>query len=139
MFRPEGMVILESQLPPRLAIDRFRSAVEAAGMKVFSLIDFAADAKEAGLTMEDAVLLTFGNPRVGTLLLLDAPHSGIDLPLKALAWSSEGKHWLSYNEPEYIARRHGLSSAGPIRKMSEALKQAASATLQTEHSPTQRN
>lgn len=134
MIKPEGMTVLETLLPPREAIERFRSAVEASGMKVFALIDFAADAKNAGLTMEDAVLLIFGNPRVGTLLLIDAPHAGIDLPLKALAWTHHGKQWLSYNEPAYIARRHGLSMAGPIQKMSDALKHAATAALGNEAS-----
>ncbi len=134
MIKPKGMAVFETQLPPHEAIERFRSAVEASGMKVFALIDFAADAKNAGLSMEDAVLLIFGNPKVGTLLLIDAPHSGIDLPLKAFAWTHQGKEWLSYNEPAYIARRHGLSMAGPIQKMSEALKHAATAALSNEAS-----
>jgi len=129
MIKPKGMTILETQLQPHEAIEQFRSAVEAFGMKAFALIDFAADAKDAGLTMEDAVLLVFGNPKVGTLLLIDAPHSGIDLPLKAFAWTHQGKNWLSYNEPAYIARRHGLSMAGPIQKMSEALKNAMTQAL----------
>ncbi len=132
MIRPEGMTVLETRLPPSIVIERFRSAVERAGMKVFALIDFAADARDDGLVMEDAVLLIFGNPKVGTLLLIDAPHSGIDLPLKALAWTHQGKQWLSYNEPAYIARRHGLSIDGPIQKMSEALKSAAIAATSNE-------
>jgi uncharacterized protein (DUF302 family) len=126
------MTVLETRLPPSIVIERFRSAVERAGMKVFALIDFAADARDDGLVMEDAVLLIFGNPKVGTLLLIDAPHSGIDLPLKALAWTHQGKQWLSYNEPAYIARRHGLSIDGPIQKMSEALKSAAIAATSNE-------
>ena len=33
---------------------------------------------------------------------------GIDLPLKALVWQDvSGKTWLSYNEPSWIAKRHG--------------------------------
>ncbi|WP_312608462.1 DUF302 domain-containing protein [Agrobacterium pusense] len=132
MIRPDGMTVLETRLPPSIVIERFRSAVERAGMKVFALIDFAADARDDGLVMEDAVLLIFGNPKVGTLLLIDAPHSGIDLPLKALAWTHQGKQWLSYNEPAYIARRHGLSIDGPIQKMSEALKSAAIAATSNE-------
>jgi len=134
VIRPEGMTFLETRLPPSIVIERFRSAVERAGMKVFALIDFAADARDAGLVMEDAVLLIFGNPKVGTLLLIDAPHSGIDLPLKALAWTHQGKQWLSYNEPAYIARRHGLSIDGPVQKMSEALKSAAIAATSNEAS-----
>ncbi|WP_064710340.1 DUF302 domain-containing protein [Rhizobium bangladeshense] len=134
MIKPKGMAVFKIQLPPLEAIERFRSTVEASGMKVFTLINFAADAKNAGLSMEDAVLLIFGNPKVGTLLLIDAPQSGIDLPLKAFAWTHQGKHWLSYNEPAYIARRHGLSIAGPIQKMSKALRHAATAALRNEAS-----
>jgi uncharacterized protein (DUF302 family) len=34
---------------------------------------------------------------------------GIDLPLKALAWQdASGKTWLSYNDPGWLAKRHGL-------------------------------
>ena len=35
---------------------------------------------------------------------------GIDLPLKALVWQDEaGATWLSYNDPSFLAHRHGLS------------------------------
>jgi uncharacterized protein (DUF302 family) len=34
---------------------------------------------------------------------------GIDLPLKVLVWEDEsGKVWFSYNEPKWLAQRHGL-------------------------------
>ena len=37
--------------------------------------------------------------------------AGIDLPLKALAWEDAGgKVWLAYNDPEWIAARHGITS-----------------------------
>jgi uncharacterized protein (DUF302 family) len=37
---------------------------------------------------------------------------GIDLPLKALVWQdADGKVWLSYNEPSWLATRHGLGAA----------------------------
>ena len=36
---------------------------------------------------------------------------GIDLPLKALVWQdAAGDTWLSYNDPDWLAKRHGLSS-----------------------------
>jgi uncharacterized protein (DUF302 family) len=42
--------------------------------------------------------------------MLAAPTSAIDLPLRALAWQDgEGKVWLSYNDPQYLKRRFGLS------------------------------
>jgi uncharacterized protein (DUF302 family) len=36
---------------------------------------------------------------------------GIDLPLKALVWEdANGKTWLSYNDPSWVAGRHGLGA-----------------------------
>lgn len=33
---------------------------------------------------------------------------GIDLPLKALVWQDEaGATWLGYNDPAWLAHRHG--------------------------------
>ena len=45
-------------------------------------------------------------------LMADKQTAGIDLPLKCLVWQDEaGKTWLSYNEPDWIAHRHGLGAA----------------------------
>jgi uncharacterized protein (DUF302 family) len=48
---------------------------------------------------------------------------GIDLPLKALVWQdAAGKTWISYNEPCWIAQRHGVSDAQPVvTKMTDLL------------------
>ena len=78
-------------------------------MTVFSRIDFAADAKKAGMEMRPEQLLIFGNPEAGTPIMEVAPVAGIDLPLKVLAWQDgEGEVWFSYNTPEYIRARHKL-------------------------------
>jgi len=39
-----------------------------------------------------------------------APSIAIDLPLKMLVWDDgQGKVWISYNSPDYLKQRHGLS------------------------------
>jgi len=59
--------------------------------------------------MPPTKLLIFGNPKGGTPLMLAAPSLAIDLPLKILVGEDgQGKVWLSYNSPEYLAERHGL-------------------------------
>ena len=53
---------------------------------------------------------------------------GIDLPLKALVFEdAAGKVWLSYNEPGWLAQRHGLGAAvaQPVAAMEAALKAVA--------------
>jgi uncharacterized protein (DUF302 family) len=49
---------------------------------------------------------------------------GIDLPLKALAWEDDkGKVWLAYNDPVWLAARHGVSDRVEIiRAMLTALE-----------------
>jgi uncharacterized protein (DUF302 family) len=92
-------------------IDRLESLVRSSGLLLFARIDFSGDAGRAGLPMRPMQLLLFGNPKAGTPLLVQAPRSGLDLPVKALAWQeANGQVWVSLNDPEYIVRRHGLSA-----------------------------
>lgn len=78
-------------------------------MTIYARIDQQQEALKAGLSLAPLELLVFGNPKAGVPLMAANPVSGIDLPLKALAWQDkDGKTWLSYNSPEYIQQRFGL-------------------------------
>jgi uncharacterized protein (DUF302 family) len=89
-------------------MDRLEAEVKSKGLTVFARIDHAAGAKEASLTLRPTELLIFGNAKGGTPLMQALQTTGIDLPLKTLVWEDPGgKVWLSYNEPAWIARRHG--------------------------------
>jgi uncharacterized protein (DUF302 family) len=71
--------------------------------------NYSGEAEKIGLKMPPTKLLIFGNPAAGTPLMLAAPGSAIDLPLKILVWQDiQGKVWVSYNSPEYLMERHGL-------------------------------
>ena len=107
-----GLVTAKSKFGARETADRLASAVEARGMTVFARIDHAAGAKQAGLELAPIELLIFGNAKGGTPLMQANPVVGIDLPLKALVWcDGSGTVWLTYNDPHWIARRHGLDAA----------------------------
>lgn len=71
----------------------------------------------------------FGNPRAGTGLMRSAQTIGIDLPLKALVWQDgAGAPWLGYNDPHWLAARHGVSGAdGVLRAMTDTLSEIAEA------------
>jgi uncharacterized protein (DUF302 family) len=104
-------------------MDRLETEIRAQGMAVFARIDHAAGAAEVGLTLAPTELIIFGNARGGTPLMQLVQTVGIDLPLKALVWEdASGATWLSYNEPSWIAQRHGVTNAEPVlNKMSAAL------------------
>jgi uncharacterized protein (DUF302 family) len=106
--------------------------VKSKGLTVFARIDHAAGAKEVGLPLAPTLLLIFGNARGGTPLMQAEQQVGIDLPLKLLAWQDgAGKTWLTYDDPHWIAQRHGLGQEvePTVKALSGALaaisKQAA--------------
>jgi uncharacterized protein (DUF302 family) len=109
-------------------MNRFEAEVRAKGMTVFAHIDHAAAAAAAGLSLRPTELLIFGNARGVTPLMELVQTIGIDLPLKALVWQdASGITWLSYNDPTWIAKRHGLHSGvgATVSVLTTALDQMA--------------
>jgi uncharacterized protein (DUF302 family) len=119
----EGLKYPE-QVRSQGTMDRLQSAIRAQGMTIFALIDHAEAAVEVGLTLAPTELIIFGNARGGTPLMRFVRTIGIDLPLKALVWQdTAGQTWLSYNEPDWIAHRHGVVNENPaVSKMKAALR-----------------
>lgn len=110
-------------------MNRFEAEVRARGMTVFAHIDHAAGAAAVGLPLRPTELLIFGNAKTGTPLMQSTQMLGIDLPLKALVWQdASGTAWLSYNDPAFLARRHGLDGVDNtiINAMAAALEAIAS-------------
>jgi uncharacterized protein (DUF302 family) len=110
--------------------ERLEAQVKAKGMTIFARIDHAAGAAEVGLPLRPTELLIFGNAKGGTPLMQAEQAIGIDLPLKALVWQDEaGVTWLSYNDPTWLAKRHGLAGGteAPARAMAAAMDGVARA------------
>jgi uncharacterized protein (DUF302 family) len=90
-------------------LGKLQAILQVKGIAVFALIDHSGEAEKVGMKMRPTKLLIFGNPKGGTPLMIAAPSIAIDLPLKILIWQDDqGKVWVSYNSPEYLAERHGL-------------------------------
>lgn len=115
----QGLTTIKSSHSPRETMDRLEAAITAKGLTVFARIDHAAGASAAGLPLRPTEVLIFGNAKGGTPLMQALQTTGIDLPLKALVFEdANGKVWLSYNEPAWIAQRHA-SLPGDATKVSE--------------------
>jgi uncharacterized protein (DUF302 family) len=106
----DGIISKESKFSVPETLDRVDALLRSKGVKIFVRVDHSGEAEDAGLKMPPTQLLIFGNPKGGTPVMLAAPTAAIDLPLKALAWQDgDGKVWLSYNDPEYLKKRYGLT------------------------------
>ncbi len=119
-----GIESMASRHSVKDTIDRLVAVVEEAGLHIFARVDHARNAAQVGLDLRPTEVLIFGNPKVGTPLMLDNQMSGIDLPLRVLAWEDEAGHvWLSHNTGEWLAKRHSLGeqSADSLAAISSGL------------------
>jgi uncharacterized protein (DUF302 family) len=125
----EGLTTIPGSLDPKETMDRLEAQIRTKGLTTFARIDHAAGAAEVGLTLRPTGLIIFGNARGGTPLMQSVQTVGIDLPLKILVWQDAGrKTWISYNEPEWIARRHRVSNTEPVvAKLTDLLRAISTA------------
>lgn len=114
--------------PSKYSVSETASRMEAvldskAPISLMARVDHEANAQSVNLKLGPMVLLIFGNPMLGTRLMQENPTTGIDLPMKLLIWEdAQGKVWVAYNDPKYLAERHGLKNNDEvIKKMSGAL------------------
>jgi len=119
----EGLTSIPGSLGPKETMDRLEAEIRAKGLTIFARIDHAAGAAEVGLPLAPTNVIIFGNARGGTPLMQSAQTVGIDLPLKILVWQDAANNtWLSYNEPRWIAQRHGVADVeSTIDKMADLL------------------
>jgi uncharacterized protein (DUF302 family) len=105
----EGIKTLTSHHTVDETVTRLSALLEQKGVKLFCLVDHSGEALAAGLTMPPTKLLIFGNPKAGTPLMLAAPSTALDLPLKILvAETPEGTVQLSWNDPTWLQSRHAF-------------------------------
>jgi len=107
----DGLITLTSRHGQAETADRLAAAATARGAAVVARVDHAKAAASVGLSLSPTEVVIFGNPRAGTPLMQASQTMGIDLPLKALVWTdAAGVTRLSYDDPEWLARRHGAGA-----------------------------
>jgi uncharacterized protein (DUF302 family) len=128
-FADNGLISIKSSHDVQRTADRLENTLRGKGMTVFIRINHAEGAQKVGKKLRPTELLIFGNPKVGTPLIQCSQSVAIDLPQKALIWEDEAGHvWLSYNDPRYLAMRHGITECvNVIKKIEKALSNFAHA------------
>ena len=104
-----GLINIPSNHSVDQTVEKLKAILQSKGITLFALIDHSGEAAKAGMKMRPTKLLIFGSPKAGTPVMLAAPSSAIDLPLKILIWEdAQGKVWVTYNSPAYLQRRHNI-------------------------------
>lgn len=119
----DGLVTIKSNHSVKVTLDRLEAVLKKKGITIVTRWNHTAGAEKAGIKLRPTELLIFGNPKLGSHMFTSNQTAGIDLPMKALAWQDEkGQVWLTYNDPAYIANRHGIKDRPEIvKKMTGAL------------------
>ena len=114
-FADNGAVSIMSAYDVKMTADRLEKNLKMKGMTVFTRINHAEGAQMVGKELRPTELIIFGNPKVGAPLMQCGQSIAIDLPQKALIWEDEGGQvWLSYNDPKYLAKRHGIKGCDDV-------------------------
>jgi uncharacterized protein (DUF302 family) len=126
----DGLVVVKSPYSAKDTMNRLEGIVKKRGLNVFARIDHAAGAAKIGKVLRPTEVLIFGNPQGGTPLMECAQSAGIDLPLKALVWEdATSQVWLGYNDPAFLAQRHGVAQCPVVENLRKALAGIAETTV----------
>lgn len=126
----EGLVAVKSPHSASVTMDKLEAVVKEKGLNVFARIDHTAGAAKVGKALRPTAVLIFGNPQGGTPFMECAQSVGIDLPLKALVWQDEASQvWVGYNDPAWIARRHGAEACAVVPNLQKALQGLTAAAV----------
>jgi len=108
-MEPQGIIRKLSKHSVEQTLETIKGILAAKGIRLFAEIDHSGEAEKVGMKMLPTRLLIFGNPKAGTPVMLAAPSSAIDLPLKILVSEDEaGQVWIYYNDAKYLQHRHGI-------------------------------
>ena len=107
--------------------DRLVAAIKGAGATLFTVIDHQAGAEKAGLKMNAAKVVIFGNPKLGTPIMNANPKAALDLPIKVLIWENNGEVKLGALTPDAFSSRYDLEGVEPqLKTMNGALNKLMS-------------
>ena len=119
-YADNGIISVKSSHQVKATADRLENTLKQKGMTVFIRINHAEGAQKVGKKLRPTELVVFGNPKVGTPLMQCRQSTAIDLPQKALIWEDqEGTVWFSYNDPNYLVERHGITGCTEVLKKTE--------------------
>ena len=124
--------LIEKESPHSVAetIDRLAAAVEKAGATVFARVDHAAGAAKVDMELRPTEMLMFGNPALGTPAMLEAQKTGLDLPLRVLAYEdADGKVMIVYHAPTALGGLGLSADAEVVGKMTGALDKLTSVAV----------
>jgi len=97
---------------------RIKNTLKKMDVPLLAAFDHGANASIAGLSLRPTVVLAFGNPKLGTKLMLDQQPVGLDLPLRIAIWQDpRGRVWVGYHNIQDLANSYGIKDEATVAKV----------------------
>jgi putative membrane protein len=105
----KGIIDKRSNHSVDQTVEKIKSLLQAKGVNLLGLVDHSGEAEKVGMKMRSTKLLTFGNLKAGTPLMLASPTRRHRLAPQAFGLvRRSGKDQISFNSPDYLKDRHNL-------------------------------
>lgn len=118
----DSLIKIPSNHSTAETMDRFEKIIRNKGLTVFIRINHHAAAKKVGMEMNDAEVIIFGNPKMGTAIMKFDAAAGLELPLRVLVYSDDkGKTWISYHNPQALKDSYDVAKSPALAKAESAL------------------
>ena len=106
-----------------MTVKKLKGVLKAKDVPIFAEFDHRKNAKEVGLVMPPATVIVFGNPKVGTQLMLEDPLIALDLPLKIAVVENKDKTVsLIFTNTDSLAQKYGIKESAILPKMQTLLE-----------------
>ncbi|MEM8532172.1 MAG: DUF302 domain-containing protein [Chloroflexota bacterium] len=109
-----GLVTVQSAYTADETVSRLQTALADRGLTVVTTVNHTANAQNVEQELAPTQVILFGNPNLGTPLMQNQQTNGIDLPQKFLVWEDANGVNVTYNDPQYLADRHGLTEQDEV-------------------------
>ncbi len=112
-------------------MDKFEAIVKKKGFGIFARIDHKKNAKGAGMELNDAQVLIFGNPKGGTVLMKQDINIALDLPLRVAVYKdADNKVYIAYHDPVAMAAGYQLKDNKVIPKVTKGLDKLTAVAIE---------
>lgn len=124
---PDKVITQESKFNVDETVDRLKKQLIAKKIPIFAQFDHDENARSTEMKLRPTKVLVFGNPAVGTKLMLDKQGVALDLPLRIAVWQdSRGRVWTGYENLDRLPQDYGITDTETLSKISRFMQELTS-------------
>lgn len=126
-----GIKHLTSETNFDTVIEQLSAALEEKELNVMATVDHAQNAADNDLELPPTTTFIFGNPKAGTPMMQCQGSVALDLPQKMVVRETGEGVRIEWNDPHYLAERHGLEECDlPLDNIAGVLQAVAESAAQ---------